>query len=986
MNSSYSLYPQTPWWRGFLGLIALFIYTHSSGQSPYFRNYNKKQGLPSAETYCVFQDSKGYIWCSSDAGVARYDGYEFKVFTTSEGLADNTVFHIYEDRKGRIWFTGFSGKVCYYYRDTIHSIRANASLTKLLGSGIITSLHVDEKDMLWLGAYNCPGVLRIASAGDSFKVECDSSSGAVYYALPLGDGYIWGKTTSAHPPGLLIFNYPEKKIELRLAFKEASGYPMCLRLSDGGFLFAHSNQLSRIDKQGIVQSRTFDSPVISIKQDRAGDVWIGFLNKGVMRFTGVDIMGAPAAHYFEKLSVSSVEEDNEGGLWFSTLEDGLYYLRSPVFTYYTRDNGLSGEKVLSLWADTIHWEVWAGFANGQINILGKKGVRQLKLPPDDKAELNAVQVIHRDRQGNVWIGGKRGIYIPAATARAQHLYVNDNLFAFTTLAESSDDTIWLGNYSMVYKVTGTSDRNIKLETTRLTSRINALCVTDSGLWVGTQKGLYFLKDGQLINYSMKHPLLSGPVNDIRISGDKLWMSTKEQGVCVMKGGSLKQVSEKDGLPSNICRCMYIDNSGNVWVSTSKGLSRITDQNEKFRIKNYTAQQGLIAEDILQISGSGEELYLATSNGVISFGPGKLAADTVSPPVYINRIIVNNRTFSQPIEELPYDENFITISFTGLSYLNPAGLRYKYKMEGVEDWMMTENRNVQYTTLPPGNYRFTVYAVGYNGVMSREPATFTFSILPPFWATWWFRVLAIIIIIGILAFAIKARTKRVLRREQRRSQLEKKIAELEMKALRSQMNPHFVFNSLNSIQHFILGKDEVAAYKYLSKFSRLMRNVLEHSEHLATTLQKEKETLLLYLELEALRFEEKFEYDIFIDPSIVPGMVEIPSMLIQPYVENAIWHGLMHKRGKGKVYIVFERNANSLKCSVIDNGIGREESKRLNAEKERTHQAMGMMITEERLALLNQKHKGDLSVKVIDLYSADNAAAGTRIELDIPLLE
>ena len=287
-------------------------------------------------------------------------------------------------------------------------------------------------------------------------------------------------------------------------------------------------------------------------------------------------------------------------------------------------------------------------------------------------------------------------------------------------------------------------------------------------------------------------------------------------------------------------------------------------------------------------------------------------------------------------------------------------------------------------LPPGNYLFSVEAMSKSGIWSAEPAQMQIEILPHFYQTFWFQFVVglLIVIIGVTILWLYSRSIRSKERE--KSEISKRIANLELMALRAQMNPHFIFNTLSSIQHFISGNNSEEALKYLSKFAKLMRVILDNSKKKFISISDEIKAISLYLDLEKLRFKDKFEYEIVIDPSIDPEYDEMPSMLVQPYLENAVLHGIAHKQEKGQIIInLFEENE-FLVCCVEDNGVGRKKATEIRSTQTKYHKSQGMSITEDRLQIINKVNDSDLSVSIEDIYPDKEGETGTRVKIYVPL--
>jgi LytS/YehU family sensor histidine kinase len=235
------------------------------------------------------------------------------------------------------------------------------------------------------------------------------------------------------------------------------------------------------------------------------------------------------------------------------------------------------------------------------------------------------------------------------------------------------------------------------------------------------------------------------------------------------------------------------------------------------------------------------------------------------------------------------------------------------------------------------------------------------------------------IIRVRAEAEKKEAQNILMRTQQ------KMTEVEMQALRAQMNPHFIFNCLNSINRYIVKSDQTTASLYLTKFAKLIRLILDNSNSKNVNLTNEMEALKLYIEMEALRFDKKFTYEIKVEGNLGTDTIELPPLIIQPYVENAIWHGLLHKDSNGHLSVRVSMNGDSmLQCIIEDNGVGRDKAKELKSKTATSRKSLGMQLTENRLSLLNKHAELNASIEIIDLKNGNNEAAGTKVILKIPV--
>ena len=318
---------------------------------------------------------------------------------------------------------------------------------------------------------------------------------------------------------------------------------------------------------------------------------------------------------------------------------------------------------------------------------------------------------------------------------------------------------------------------------------------------------------------------------------------------------------------------------------------------------------------------------------------------------------------------------------------PADIRYLYKLEGFDpEWQDgTTRKFAAYTNVPGGNYQFKVKAINSEGLAYEKPFSLFIHISTIWWKTWWFWTLTGLGMLSLVWLAYRYKIGQVRKEERLKSDYEHKLADVEMSALRAQMNPHFIFNSLNSIEYYIINNEPAKASDYLNRFSRLIRLILQNSKSSVVPLKDDLEALRLYIEMESMRFDNLFDYEVKVQKDLNIERLQIPPMLLQPYVENAIWHGLMQKKGeKGKLDLVLRQENGHILCIIEDNGIGRYEARQLRSKSGTLRKSYGMKITDDRLALLNKISKANASVKVFDLKDDVGKASGTRVELFIPV--
>jgi signal transduction histidine kinase len=468
------------------------------------------------------------------------------------------------------------------------------------------------------------------------------------------------------------------------------------------------------------------------------------------------------------------------------------------------------------------------------------------------------------------------------------------------------------------------------------------------------------------------------------------MATAGKGILMLDGKKISHFSNDQGLNSNYCESITIQNDS-IFIGTRHGINLLRfDSSSAVSITNLSKTLGFPDQAAYALKVYLNRIYVLSDDGLTSHSLVEQNNPLQPPRVYIESLQANG--ISVPLNgkiEIPYNQNNVVIRFSCISFLSPNTNYFKYKLSGSdEDWKTTSASELNFASLQPGKYELRV--IGFNAldIASGEPLTIAFTILPAWWNSTQFIVLSGFAIFLVVFFSIRywihLEKKKVREKEATLTQL----AAVEMRALRAQMNPHFIFNSLNSIQHYILEQDKITAHSLLSRFSKLMRNVLDNSKEDHISLLKELETLKLYLDLEMIRFQDRFNYEIVIDPELETLTTMIPPMIIQPFVENAILHGVLPKTtDDGFISIHLERREQSIFCSVRDNGIGRKKANELHQFSEDEHQSHGLSITRERLQLHNkaQKHQHPIEFEFHDLFDARGIAMGTRVEIIIPAL-
>jgi anti-sigma regulatory factor (Ser/Thr protein kinase) len=497
------------------------------------------------------------------------------------------------------------------------------------------------------------------------------------------------------------------------------------------------------------------------------------------------------------------------------------------------------------------------------------------------------------------------------------------------------------------------------------------------LWFSNIRGLHYLKGKSLTELYKKYSQLRHRITDIATLPDNTVIcSSYGFGVFVLKDSKLvKSITTRDGLSSNICKKLFVEGT-NAWVVTGKGISKIGFQTGKAEVNNYNTENGLLSNEINDIYVENDTAYIASNSGLTIFREAIEPEKTSIPPVLIRSVSVNNQpsTFER-IKNLSHLENNVSVTFICMDYANPKQVIYSYRTNQKEPWIETDEQTIEFSSLKPGKYNLEIRAKSmYTGWT--KPTRIHLNVDEPLWMRWWFIALAAVSATFLL-FLIMHRYYRLKQIEEEEKLLTKtRLISLEQQALQAMMNPHFIFNVMNSIQYFINTKDNTMANQVLTGFARLIRKNLDICNKSYISIEEEITYLGLYLSLEKLRFGEKMSYSINTNTDIDLADTYIPSMLLQPYVENAIWHGIMPMNDPGEIRLDIISAGHNLVLTIRDNGVGIDESLK---SKSSDHISRGMQLTQQRIGLMNKFSKNTISISV-----SQQTSGGTIVTVKVPL--
>jgi signal transduction histidine kinase len=519
-------------------------------------------------------------------------------------------------------------------------------------------------------------------------------------------------------------------------------------------------------------------------------------------------------------------------------------------------------------------------------------------------------------------------------------------------------------------------------------RTTCLFSNNDTIYIGALNGLYQLSPGHKVQYlGEKNKAFQGRISAACEDANHIvWVATAGDGLLGLRNGKLvKRITQRDGLTSNICRAIFWAD-GKLWVGTDKGLNKVNVMAPGFPVQTYTTGDGLSSDIINAVYVYNKKVYVGTPEGITFFDEEKIASQSRCDLRFVD-VTIDGQTY-YPADApmlIPHKKNKILFNYVGISFKSAGDIRYRYRLVGLDSaWHETRQTFLNYPTLPSGEYGLQLQAINKFGVYSKILMT-RFTIEQVLYEKTWFRVLVGLLFLAVTGLLVGLIVQRIRKREQEKTAISKRINELEQLSRKAQMNPHFIFNSLNSIQQYVMDADVAGANKFISGFSRLIRQTLDFSSKPEISLEEELDYLTNYLDIEKTRLEDAFSWVVNIDAAVKPGLYYIPPMILQPFVENSVRHGLRYRKDKnGVVTIGVKLENDHLVCILEDNGIGRKAAMQYKSISPINYQSKGLSLTADRIAMFNQEHAHKIIMQIDDLEDEQHNALGTRVTILFPV--
>ena len=974
-------------------IFALLVSNVSYTQTYSFVNYSIQDGLAQSQATDIVQDEQGYLWISSLGGLSRFDGLNFNNFSKENGLVDNHIHQLfYNDSK---LYVGANGGISIIENYQIKSLR----LPKNISEAKIRSFTQDSSGRIWVGS-DIAGLWCLNNDSLVHKSELPFVDIKALYAE---ENFLWVGSSKG------LFKYFPDKDNWTIPFNELNeegiqdiqiGMDNSIWIATYNGLFAYTNgELKRFGvENGLISNR-----IKNIHLDRQGNIWIASKN-GISKISRDGIMNFSSANGLVNQDIKAIYSDSEGNLWLASNGNGIFRFSGEQIFTFTGDDKLCSGQALSIMEGPSN-EMWIGsFQNGVCKIIGDE---ILHYDENNGLSDNTVWAGLIDKDENVWFGTSSDLNKISGKELTQYREESESAGGnrITSLFQDSKERIWIGHKFGVRVFENNSFKSYSSSNGLQGRRIRSIREDNEGaIWLGAENGLFKYSSSSFTKITQGDHFDDNSVLNISIGKDEnIWLGTKD-GLFLYKNGSFTRVFLDEIFSSNYIN-FTLFYQHHLLVGTNNGLY-IVDSNKYLKndpnyIRHFGLEDGLPSLECnlnAVTIDSKNKLWFGTGKGLVIADVDYLVSSDLTPPPVVHidnvRIFMDEninrgggiKAFGERV--FNPNENHITFDITGISLKSPQSLQFEYRLKGLQDKFLPliNSSFVSFPYLPHGSYEFEIYALSKSGERSLKPATYSFEIEAPYYRQTWFFVLLLILVVIIGIIALQSSRRIQLRKiESQRLVYQSRILSLEQQSLNSSMNRHFIFNALNSIQYYINRQDKLSANKYLSNFAKLIRKNLDSSQENLSYLSSELERIDLYLSLEHMRFQDKFEYEISVSDKVDPNTVKIPSMLLQPFLENSIWHGILPKEEKGKIQLNIDRSlSGAIKITIDDNGIGVKQSLANKNGKDRIHDSKGVSLTNDRIVLYQKLTHENFKINgPYELKDKDKAVIGTRVDIYLP---
>lgn len=921
-------------------------------------NYRREQGFLAANGYALYQDSKGYIWIGTENGLMRFNGREFKLYTTRDGLPDNEVFIIKEDARGRLWLLPFVNAVCYIQNGKLFTAENDPVLRKLDMKARQTAVYFDRFGITWF--YDQEGKFTgIDSTGNIKRITMDSRTNGntwlnargqvMIHASGTGDEILELSDTGISVVGNtrmltgnmyfcgtkdVLYNaaagliYPYKMEGSRMQFsRHIRVQPIHLasaidvqEISDNTlFLFAGmTSYIVDIHSGMIVDSFHIGNQVGACIRARDGTLWAGTIGMGIMRFFNTPVKSL-------KTTIG-----NPSVVYIKGTDEGVYCTTDRTCFLSAR--------------------------YGQDGML-----RQDRIAFIDEKESNTPYVYIAPNKHGDWIAcgvGANLIHTPGG-AIIKKYYPNHSIKA---VLEEGNGCILISTMGGLFRLD--KDRFLALDNFMPRKRTTALAKLDTVIYAGTLNGLYACyPDHRYAQVSGESPYLKGHITAMDTGAGKcLWIANNKAKLVGWKDEKIfALVDLQKQRQCNNITCLKISDKF-LWVGTDNGLFAISAVPPYKIVRHLTYITGLNSNQVNCLDIHKGRVWVGTATGVNYFDEDDIFRAKDNTTIIINSI-KNGDDFLAPGAILQLTNKPLAIDFDVVDFSGGSPPVFEYRINDKGSWAALEGNQLYFPVLPVGTFNLTIRASSPNW---KEGAVFRQSFYnpPPYYRTWWFAMVMALVVLATGSTVVFFVIKKIRQRDRNKIAVQQNLLRLEQMALQGQMNPHFIFNCITAIKQRYGSGNTEAADSFVDSFSALIRQTFEMGTETFVSLDRELSYLRGYLEVEAARFNHSFRYHI--EQETTTDGIPVPAMLLQPVVENAIRHGIRHlPDGTGEITVRVTEKDGQVIFEVRDNGIGLKRSGELKGAY--NHQLLtSSTVNNKRIAILNRLLPDKINMRIEDI--------------------
>ncbi|MBX7242481.1 MAG: histidine kinase [Bacteroidia bacterium] len=959
-------------------------------------HYTRNDGLPSSNIYTCTEDRDGFMWFGTDNGLSRFDGQRFYNYSIDDGLTDNEVLQLVSDKQSGVWGLGLDHNIFYYNKGEIQTQFNQTEKTEN-----ISVIIQDQQSGIWAIPYYS------ATNRDGLKISHIFPSGLIQSYTIHTPVVVGARINNMIQEGELIhvmvrdsifvidtrsgefkqrakreltpysnlsetfnrFNSNYKNINYEILYYNES--------CDLAIWGKDSLTYSKLYKTRNFQSRINNASVYNDK------LYLCFQDGGYC-ITDKYLTQTPAKT-LNNIYAGFLFVDSNRNLWVCS-SSGVYQLKENPIKIIDKKEGLYNEICHSVTTDEEE-TIYIGTNLGYIYRV--KNNRKDSLSSNTVVQNERIMRISAVDQNNIWYATDKGVFRFSENQYSNLSHTKKDAVKNFIITKDRKSLYYSTHYCV--KKIGTDTKNPT--DTILVGKIFGLAEAPGGkIWMGGKKGLFSYDGNRAENITEKtHNEKLKNIQRLAFTSDSvLWICTNGEGLIAFKNDRILTVLKKTqgGITDNMCTALFVDSYDNVWLGTKKGLNKITHQINKGRfntqVTQYGIPNGLSDDEIHDVFVRNTKVYIATSRGlnILDFAYEPEQSENQKVHVWEMKIENLNQVIKSEYIFPAYSRQF-SVQYSRLCFQCSETPVFEYRILPEQSiWNTTMESSLNFQGLGYGNHRFEVRIKDKPESMT----FFTIFIPTPWWKTGGFMGVVFLTLISGIIYLVQRLSQRKHLKETNERKLQQQIMELEMKAIRSQMSPHFIFNSLGAIQYYFNTGEKSLANTYMIKFAELIRSTLDISEQSVISLSEEIKYINTYLELEKLRFEELFDFYINIESGLDTSKINFPSLLLQPYIENAIKHGIQNNpEVKGTLIIRFYANQeNMLVAEVEDNGIGMKKAKEINSMNRKTHESKGMDLSANRIKAMNNLENKKITLEIHDRTSESGEAEGTLIRITLPI--